>query len=355
MSANATNISLPHGRPIAVVVAREGRLPIGADEAVAEAGGTGLVVGSGAMQAASQLQAATHVSCCDTGDGFRPGALAQALADRLASAPLVILPSSPDGRDLAPRLAASMGRPLLACVEQVSCRSEAGGPRIEAVLWRIDGRLSVPVCCSVPAVATLLSGVRSVAPASEAAAPVPWPPLTLRDDILDVQLLDIMRPEAAAIELGEASRVAAGGAGLVPRGADTAQARAMFELLREVAAALDASVGATRVATDAGWIGHDRQIGTTGARIRPTLYLAFGISGASQHVAALGTPQYVVSVNRDASAPMTAMSHFGIVADAPAMLVEMARRLGVTVPDEVAQLVAPGGDSQLPAGNPGHA
>jgi electron transfer flavoprotein alpha subunit len=123
----------------------------------------------------------------------------------------------------------------------------------------------------------------------------------------------------------------------------------MFELLREVAGALGASVGATRVATDAGWIGHDRQIGTTGVRIQPTLYLAFGISGASQHLAGLGAPQHVISVNRDASAPMTAMSDLGIVSDAPALLVAVARRLGVEVPDRVAQLVAPGRGEKLPS------
>lgn len=355
MSACANEATLPDGLPVAVLVARGGRLPIGADEAVAEAGGAGLVVGSGAMQAACELQAATRVWTCDTGEGFRPGALAQALAGRLVAAQLVILPASTDGRDLAPRLAAAMGRPLLSGVEQVTCRTGAEGPQIDAVLWRIDGKLSIPVRCAGPAVATLLPGVRSVAPAGNATAPVAWPPLSLRDDVLDVQLLEIMQPEPAMIELGQASRVAAGGAGLVPRGADTAQAQAMFDLLRDVAVAMGASVGATRVATDAGWIGHDRRIGSTGVRIRPALYLAFGISGASQHLAGLGAPEHVISVNRDASAPMTAMSDFGIVADAPTLLVEVARRLGVEVPDRITQLIARGGDSALPGGSHGNA
>ena len=82
-------------------------------------------------------------------------------------------------------------------------------------------------------------------------------------------------------------------------------------------------------------LGHDRQIGTTGVKIRPVLYLALGISGASQHLDGLGEPQHVISVNRDASAPMTVMSDFGIVTDAPALLVEMARRLGVRFPTQL--------------------
>ncbi len=89
--------------------------------------------------------------------------------------------------------------------------------------------------------------------------------------------------------------------------------------------------------TDAGWMSYDRQIGTTGVSVSPELYLAFGISGAAQHVGGLGAPEHVVSVNTDPSCPMTAMSDLGIVADAPAVLSELARRLGVAEPDEAAQ------------------
>jgi electron transfer flavoprotein alpha subunit len=86
------------------------------------------------------------------------------------------------------------------------------------------------------------------------------------------------------------------------------------------------------VVTDAGWMSYDRQIGTTGVSVNPELYIAFGISGAAQHVGGLGAPEHVVSVNTDPSCPMTAMSDLGIVADAPAVLGELARRLGVTTP-----------------------
>jgi hypothetical protein len=89
------------------------------------------------------------------------------------------------------------------------------------------------------------------------------------------------------------------------------------------------------VATDAGWIGHERQIGTTGVVIRPRLYAAFGVSGATQHTGGLGAPERIVSVNTDAHCPMTAMSSLGIVADARGTLAALADRLGVEVPAEV--------------------
>ena len=75
---------------------------------------------------------------------------------------------------------------------------------------------------------------------------------------------------------------------------------------------------------------YDRQIGTTGVTVDPELYVAFGISGAAQHVGGLGTPEHVVSVNTDPSCPMTLMADLGIVADAPSVLAALADRLGVT-------------------------
>lgn len=89
------------------------------------------------------------------------------------------------------------------------------------------------------------------------------------------------------------------------------------------------------MATDAGWTGYERQIGTTGVAIDPDLYIAFGIAGAAQHIGGLGTPRHVISVNIDGSSPMTAMADLGLVTDAKALLVELAQRLGVAVPTDL--------------------
>ena len=145
----------------------------------------------------------------------------------------------------------------------------------------------------------------------------------------DAESVEVLQPEPGVVDLAEARRIVGGGAGLVPAGADGA---AVMRLLADVGAALGASAGATRVVTDAGWMSYDRQIGTTGVSVNPELYIAFGISGAAQHVGGLGAPEHLVSVNTDPSCPMTAMADLGIVADAPAVLAELAKRLGVTGP-----------------------
>ena len=315
---------------LAVVVARGGQLPAGADEAVAEAGGAALVVGSGAREAAEALVAASRSWWVETGPGLRAGELSARLALVLGGVRLLVLPASPDGRDLAPRLAAALDRPLLAAAIRI-----AGGPPVTAALSRVDGRLLTEVRCAGPAVATLLPGVRTVLPVVGPEKPAPLD-LPTAGAHLDVDVVEVLEPDPSTMDLSEARRVFAGGAGLVARDASDATARGMFELLARVARALDASAGATRVATDAGWIGYERQIGTTGVAIDPELYVAFGISGASQHVGGLGAPRHVVSVNTDQSSPMTAMADLGLVTDAGALLRELARRLGVEIPAEVA-------------------
>jgi electron transfer flavoprotein alpha subunit len=82
--------------------------------------------------------------------------------------------------------------------------------------------------------------------------------------------------------------------------------------------------------------------------IAPDLYVAFGVSGATQHTAGLGTPRHVVSVNTDPSSPMTALADLGLITDAPSMLLRLAERLGVPVPAGLAP-VAERGHSKEPA------
>ena len=305
---------------LAVVVVRDGELPAGAEETVAEADGAVLVAGSGTSEAAGRLASAHRVWLHER-SGVAPGALASALTHVVAGVDMVLLPASPDGRDLAPRLAASLDRVLLAGA--VRCAPD------EVELTRLDDRLSLRVAVDGPVVVTVRPaglGKAEPAPAADVttvsapAEPAAGP---------DAESVAVLQPEPAAADLAEARRIVGGGGGLVPAGADGV---AVMRLLAAVAAALEASPGATRVVTDAGWMSYDRQIGTTGVAVNPELYVAFGISGAAQHVTGLGTPEHVVSVNTDPSCPMTLMADLGIVADAPAVLAELAGLLGVIAP-----------------------
>ena len=133
----------------------------------------------------------------------------------------------------------------------------------------------------------------------------------------------MLAPDVATMDLAETTRIVGGGAGL-----DHAD---RFATLTAVGGAIDASMGATRVITDRGWVGHERQIGTTGVVVDPELYLAFGISGAVQHTAGLGSPEHIVSVNTDPHCPMMQLADVAIVADANATLDHLAALLGVPI------------------------
>ena len=306
-------------KALAVIVVRDGQLPAGAAETVAEAGGAALVAGSGTEKAADGLAAASRVWLLEV-SSVAPAALAGTLAQALAGVDMILLPTSPDGRDLAPRLAVILGRPLLAGA--VRC---APG---EVEVTRLDDRLSVRVGVDGPVLVTLRPGLRGTLEPAKSAQ-VSALSLAAPQASRDAESVEVLQPEPGVVDLAEARRIVGGGAGLVPAGADGA---AVMRLLADVGAALGASAGATRVVTDAGWMSYDRQIGTTGVSVNPELYIAFGISGAAQHVGGLGAPEHLVSVNTDPSCPMTAMADLGIVADAHAVLSELAKRLGVTGP-----------------------
>ena len=321
---------------LSVVVVRDGQLPAGARETVAEAGGAVLIAGSGTGKAADELDVASRVWLLEV-PSVAPAALGGMLAQALAGVDMVVLPASPDGRDLAPRLAVILSRPLLAGA--VRCAPD------EVELTRLDDRLSVRVGVDGPVIVTLRPGCRGTLGPAEGAKSRQVSPLSLdaAETSRDAESVEVLQPEPEVVDLAEARRIVGGGAGLVPAGADGA---AVMRLLAGVGSALGASAGATRVVTDAGWMSYDRQIGTTGVSVSPELYIGFGISGAAQHVGGLGTPGHVVSVNTDPSCPMTAMSDLGIVADAPAVLSELAKRLGVSAfPDEPAGAAEPEGAS----------
>ncbi len=294
---------------LAVVPVRDGVLPAGGAEAVAECGGRAIIAGS-APNADELSGIGGDVRLVELG-AFAPDAWSRALAGEVDD-DVVVLPASPDGRDLAPRLAHVLGRPLLANAIEVTPRvarlARRGGLEVHDVA--IDGSV----------VATLQPGVRGIVAGRDQRRPrAVSAPTTIGRD---ATVVEVLPPDVATMDLAEADRIVGGGAGL--------DGAARFAQLADVARSLGASMGVTRVITDRGWVEHQRQIGTTGVVVSPSLYLAFGVSGAVQHTAGLGTPDHIVSVNTDPHCPMMQMADLAVVADANAVLDELAALVGVT-------------------------
>lgn len=143
----------------------------------------------------------------------------------------------------------------------------------------------------------------------------------MREEEIAAQVLDFLH-ETGKLNLEEAEIIVAGGRGL--GGPEP------FSLLAELAEALGGVVGASRAAVDAGWIGHEHQVGQTGATVRPKLYFAIGISGAVQHTVGMSNADVVVAINKDEKAPIFQFAHYGMVGDlfklVPAITQEVKKR-----------------------------
>ncbi|MET0146765.1 MAG: mycofactocin-associated electron transfer flavoprotein alpha subunit [Ilumatobacteraceae bacterium] len=293
---------------LAMIPIRDGVVPAGGAETIAECAGRALLAGS-SPQADALDGISGDLRLVELGE-YAPARWAAALAP-LVDDPVVVLPASPDGRDLAPRLARLLGRPLFAgamLVRPDAVRLVRGGGR---------GLVDVPVTGAI--VATLQPGVRGVDVEPDARRTATVEEAADTTGTVDATVVEVLPPDVATMDLAESARILGGGAGL--------DAADRFRQLAVVARSLGASMGATRVITDRGWVEHQRQIGTTGVVVDPALYIALGISGAVQHTAGLGTPDHIVSVNTDPHCPMMQMADLAVVADANAVLDELEARV----------------------------
>jgi electron transfer flavoprotein alpha subunit len=233
---------------------------------------------------------------------------------------LVLFGASTMGRDLAPRVAARLGAGL--ATDCVALAVEGG--RLVASRPVYAGKALQKVAFpTTPALATLRP--KAFAPVSLAGRSAGVEPLAFDFDpaTARARVVRIAAAGGGKVDLTEAEIIVSGGRGM--KGPEH------FRLLEDLAAALGATVGASRAVVDAGWRSHSDQVGQTGKTVSPKLYVAVGISGAIQHLAGMTSSRCIVAINKDPEAPIFKVADYGIVGDLfevlPA-LTEAVRKLG---------------------------
>jgi electron transfer flavoprotein alpha subunit len=233
---------------------------------------------------------------------------------------IVLIPTTFMGRDLASRLAARTRAALAIDCTHVSL--DGGDLVVEKPMYA--GKFSARVQLSKDRlqIATVRSNAYSASePETGAKAEVMAVPLALGDGDGRAKIREIVGTTSGVKDVTEGDIVVSGGRAL--------KSEANFKILHELAAVLDAAVGASRAACDAGYQPHSRQVGLTGKVVTPRLYIACGIDGAIQHLAGMRGSKVIVAINTKKEAPIFSVANYGCVADLFTLVPLLTKELGL--------------------------
>ena len=232
---------------------------------------------------------------------------------------LILFAMDYDSRDVAARLAATVGSTVMGNVTDILSVDKAqtqifGGEKI------VDIALGGPD----PKIVIVRPKSFDPSPAG-GTAEIENISIEIPDNEKKAKRVERHEEEAAGVKLEDATVVISGGRGLLdPKN---------FELLEQVAKFIsNSAVGATRAVVDAGWVPYAMQVGQTGKTVKPDVYIAAGISGASQHQVGMKESKRIIAINKDPEAPIFQISDLGIVGDTmkvlPALIEELQKRKG---------------------------
>jgi electron transfer flavoprotein alpha subunit len=281
-----------------------------ARELAAATGGRSVVAVLGAPELADQLGSADVVVTVDHPalTDYTPESWEKALHAMVAEREprLVLIANTTIGMDLGAGLSAAWEAPLVAYTVGL----EADGGDIVATAQVYGGKLLAETALEGDrAVCTVIAG-SFPASAGQGGSDSPTveemvPPAAL--DNLATSFLNLVEPEGGDVDITAADALVSVGRGI--------GSQDNLELVQELADAMGAPLSASRPITDLGWLPKTRQVGKSGLKIKPKVYLTFGISGAPEHLEGMRDAELIIACNTDASAPIFDVAHYGTTVD----------------------------------------
>jgi len=216
---------------------------------------------------------------------------------------LVLFSWTATGMDLAAWLSARTGAPCVAYGKDL--RVEGGELVVNSQVY--GGKLIADVAPQgdMAIVAVLAGSFPAEAGQGSTAATQVASPVSL--DGLKVKFTEMVRPEGGDVDITAQDKLVSVGRGI--------GGKENIELAEELAEALEATVSASRPVVDAGWLPRTRQVGKSGLKVKPKLYLMLGISGAPEHLEGMSSAELIIAINTDAKAPIFNVAHYGATAD----------------------------------------
>jgi electron transfer flavoprotein alpha subunit len=279
--------------------------------------------GADAEAIAATLGAHGATSVLATGDlgGGLPGvAVASALAAVIAAGDgpaAILLGTTQDGRDVAGRLSAKIDAPVITNVVDL----ELAGDKVVGTEPVFGGVTNVKTTFTTDKPQIVLVRPKSFAAEPSGGAPAAVGALAVPDlgATGAAKVTSRFVEEATGPKLDEAAVVVSGGRGLGESG--------NYALIETLAKLLKAAPGASRAIVDAGWVPYSYQVGQTGKVVKPSVYLAAGISGATQHLVGMKGSKNIIAINKDAEAPIFGVADLGIVGDVHKVLPKLIEAL----------------------------
>ncbi|EOR28059.1 electron transfer flavoprotein, alpha subunit/FixB family protein [Clostridium sartagoforme AAU1] len=223
------------------------------------------------------------------------------------------------GRDLGPRVAARLSTGLTADCTVLDVDVEKAD--LLATRPAFGGNLMATIACPDhrPQMATVRPGVFSKLADEDRNFTIEKVEVELQDSDIRTKIVEIVKEAKDIVDISEANFIVSGGRGV--------GSKENFAILKELADALGGTVAGSRAAVENEWIERDYQVGQTGKTVRPTIYIACGISGAIQHVAGMQDSDLIIAINKDATAPIMKAADYAIVGDLLKVVPEMTAQV----------------------------